>query len=219
MKKSVLVFAPHPDDETLGCGGTLFKLKQEEDMVLHWVIVTQMGESYSEDKKNKRKKEIEELSNLYGFKSVIQLKYDAAEITSEDLGAMTGEFKDIIKKVKPEMVFFPFFGDAHTDHQWIAKAVHSASKVFRSPSVKKLLSYEVLSETNFSAEEYFVPSVYFDISNYLTKKMEALKVFDSEFHPHPFPRSYEAVEALAKLRGSEANCQYAESFRPVKIIY
>lgn len=80
---------------------------------------------------------------------------------------------------------------------------------------------ETLSETEFSPstkEDNFIPNVFVDISEYMDKKLEIIKIFDSEIEEHPFPRSLRNIKALATFRGATAGCEYAESFVLLKEI-
>ena len=113
---------------------------------------------------------------------------------------------------KPEEVFMPFIGDIHSDHTVVAKCVESACKTFRSPYIKRVFSYETISETEQSFRSHFVPSMYVNIENELDKKLHALSFYESEIKEFPFPRSIQAVKALAHYRGCSSGFRAAEGF-------
>jgi LmbE family N-acetylglucosaminyl deacetylase len=97
----------------------------------------------------------------------------------------------------------------------------ACTKSFRYPFIKKVLMYECISETEFAPafpEKAFVPNYFVDITEFFNKKIEIMKVFESEIAEHPFPRSLRNIEALATFRGATAGCEYAEAFQVVKII-
>jgi LmbE family N-acetylglucosaminyl deacetylase len=101
------------------------------------------------------------------------------------------------------------------------EAVYSCTKSFRYPFIRKIYMMETLSETDFALstkEDSFVPNVFVDISEFLQKKIDIMRVFESEIADHPFPRSLRNIEALATLRGATAGCEYAESFMLLKEI-
>ena len=121
----------------------------------------------------------------------------------------------VINNVKPNIIYLPFRGDVHSDHKYLFEAAYSCTKSFRFPFIKKIYMMETLSETEFSLtlpSEYFAPNVFVNISNFINKKIEIMKIYESEIGLHPFPRSEANIEALAMYRGSIAGFKYAESF-------
>lgn len=214
----VIVIAPHPDDETLGCGGTLFRHKQEGDE-LYWIIVTGINEEagWSNEAVKKRNAEIDSVAEKYEFTDVFNFRLPTTKIDTLPLFDLIEKITDVYKKVEPQMIYMPFAYDVHTDHQLIAKALHSTFKWFRHPYIKKVLMYETPSETefNFMENRTFRPNVFVDISNYLDDKIEAMKIYESEIGEFPFPRSDEAIRALATLRGSQSGFKAAEAFQLV----
>ena len=218
----VLVIAVHPDDETLGCGGTLLKHKNDGDEI-HWLIATSIKESegFSKERVAERKEEISEVENLYLFDSVYQLELSAMKVDEYSVSSLVERLSNVISIVKPNVIYLPFKSDVHSDHRHIFSAAYSCTKSFRYPFLKKIYMVETLSETEFSPstkEDSFVPNVFVDISPFLDKKIEIMNVFSSELGEHPFPRSERNIRALATLRGSMAGCEYAESFMLVKEI-
>ena len=150
----VLVIAPHPDDETLGCGGTLSRHNQEGDE-LYWVIVTGIreGAGWSSDDVKKRDVEIDTVAKKYGFTDVFNFRLPTTKLDTLPLSDLLDNITDVYKKVEPEIIYMPFAYDVHTDHQLIAKALQSTFKWFRYPHIKKVLMYETPSETEFNFVE------------------------------------------------------------------
>ena len=114
----------HPDDETLGAGGTLLKHKKNNDE-LYWLIVTNVFEhqGFSNERVASRQREIEEVSNLYGFKKVFQLDYPTMTITSETLLNMIPKISEVFQEVKPEVIYTLNRSDAHSDHRYLSEGV------------------------------------------------------------------------------------------------
>jgi N-acetylglucosamine malate deacetylase 1 len=218
----VLFVATHPDDETLGCGGTILRHKAQGDSI-SWLIVTGMQEKngFKPEQIRKRRDEIRLVSAAYGFKEVVQLGLPTTKLDEVPKRLVVNNIADAIKKVKPGVIYLPFKADVHSDHRVVFDAVYSSCKSFRSAYVKKMLMMEVVSETEFapSIEECaFNPNYFMDISKYLDKKLKILKIFKSEIRNHPFPRSLRNVRALATFRGAQAGCKYAEAFVLLKEI-
>jgi LmbE family N-acetylglucosaminyl deacetylase len=214
----ILVIAPHPDDETLGCGGILFKHKAEGDKI-YWLIVTGISKDtgWANDAVIKRDNEMNSVSKKYGFSDVFNLRLPTTKIDTLPLSDLIGKITDVYKNIKPDVIYMPFAYDVHTDHQIIAKALQSTFKWFRYPHIKKVYMYETLSETefNFVENRVFRPNVFINISQYLGNKIETMKIYDGEMGDFPFPRSEKAIRSLAALRGSQSGFESAEALELV----
>jgi N-acetylglucosamine malate deacetylase 1 len=211
--KTALILAPHPDDETLGCGGTIQTLKGQGYQIV-WTVVTDL-QKYRPDAK--REKLIEKVGTYFSAKTE-NLGFEPTSLGDHNLSTVIEKLRETFKKHAPELVFLPHPADAHSDHYYSFKAALSCLKSFRAPYVRRILCYETLSETNFALSPTatpFKPNTYVDISDSLNAKLEACALYGSEFAEHPFPRSLEAVKAQALLRGSESGCKYAEAFEVI----
>jgi LmbE family N-acetylglucosaminyl deacetylase len=199
-----LVIAPHPDDEVLGVGGTLFRRKQEGASTA-WLIMTSISveAGWSEKVVNERAEQIKQISQLFEFDAVYQLDFKSRELD---------------QIFQPEELFLPHYSDIHSDHRITFDAALSCTKWFRFPCIKRILAYETLSETDFGLvpELKFNPNVFIDIERYLENKLSAMSIYSSEIGTFPFPRSVETITALAKLRGSASGYKSAEAFELLK---
>lgn len=218
----VMIFAVHPDDETLGCGGTILKHKEKGDVVF-WCIVTEMKteHGFSESRIARREKEISKVSKMYGFDKVYKLKFPTTFLDTLPKGDLIERISSTIQDLQPSILYLPFKHDVHSDHRMVFDAAVSCSKAFRYNFIKKTYMMEVLSESEFAPaipSAAFIPNYFVDITAYLEKKLEILQVYKGEVHDHPFPRSLKNVAALATYRGATANCEYAESFMLLKEI-
>ncbi len=219
----VLIISVHPDDETLGCGGTIFKHADNGDK-LYWLILTNINkaEVWGKEKIIKRQIEIEKIADLYGFEKTYKLDYDTTELNKVHTGELISKISDVIKGIQPEIISLHNRSDVHSDHRISFDAIMSATKSFNNPFIKKILMYETISETDFSPalqENSFIPNYYVDISKYINKKIEIMKIYSSEIKEHPFPRSERNIRALATYRGAQCNSEYAEAFMLLKGIW
>ena len=212
----VLVIAPHADDETYGCGGTLLRDRRRGREV-HWLIVTTPSQAYgySLDEARTRTEEIEKASAFYGFAGVHKLDFPPAGLDRVARAELVAAFAGVVREVEPEVLYLPFPGDAHSDHRAVFEAGSACAKRFRHPSVRSVRLYETPSETDFGIDPThapFRPNLFVDISDEIERKIEALGLYPGECAAHPFPRSAAAVRALATLRGAAAGVAAAEAF-------
>ena len=212
----VLIVSAHPDDETLGCGGTILKHKENGDTV-YWMIATNVNVKDGWKKKvvAKRQQEIDKISEFYGFSKTFKLDFPAAKLDTIPLNVLITAISAICNIIKPEIMYLPNKTDVHTDHQIIFQAAFSCTKSFRYSFIRRVLMYECLSETEFAPalrSSAFVPNAFVDITSYLGKKIEAMRIYDSEIMDDPFPRSIEVIKSMAKVRGSRIGKRYAEAF-------
>lgn len=217
---SILVVAPHPDDETLGCGGTLLHHKSRGDEI-HWLIATTATEDsgYSPDEILERSGHVRAVADAYGYSSVHHLDFTTTTLDTVPLAQIVQRVGCVIRETRPEVVYVPFPGDIHSDHRVVFDAASSCAKWFRFPSVKRMLAYETLSETDSAlnpGNTAFRPNVFVDISRFLAKKIEIMKLYEGELGEFPFPRSERALRSLAALRGVAAGFEAAEAFMLLK---
>ena len=213
----VLVIAPHPDDETLGCGGTLLKHIAAGDSV-SWVIVTKAYEPrWPATVIARREQQIEQVSAAYGFEERFRLSFPAARLDNVPLEEVMAALDEIVTEVRPDWIYTVHAGDVHSDHRAVYEATIAAVKSFNSANkgVSRLLSYETISSTDAAPPApatVFLPNVYCDITPFLERKLEIMALYEGEVHPYPLPRALESIRALARFRGATVAAEYAESF-------
>jgi LmbE family N-acetylglucosaminyl deacetylase len=218
----IIIISAHPDDETLGAGGALLKHKKGGDQI-NWLIVTDIFEEqgFSKERVFSREKEVEKVSGMYGFSNVYKLGYPTMKLNDTIVFDLVNKISKIFHELEPEIIYVMNRSDAHSDHRIVFDSVMACTKSFRYPFIKKVLMYECLSETEFAAvlpERVFQPNYFIDISEFLQKKIDIMKVYDSELGNHPFPRSINNIKALAIFRGATVGVTYAESFQLIKYI-
>ena len=210
-----LVIAPHPDDEVLGVGGTLLRRKASGAKVA-WLIVTAISleSGWSAEKVKQRANEIKWVTELIGFDNVFTLNFPTTQLDCVPMSDLVAGISDVFRSFEPEEVFVPHPCDVHTDHSVVFAAAASCTKWFRHPSVKRVLAYETLSETDFGlgTDQGFRPNVFVDIEPFLNDKLRAMDFYASELGKFPFPRSHATIRALAVLRGAASGFMAAEAF-------
>jgi len=217
-----LVISPHPDDEALGCAGTLLRHKDQGDEV-YWLIMTKISKElgYEEEKVEKRSKEIQRVSDKLGVNELFTTDYLTTKLDTYSIGDITSRISDVVGEVNPQRVYLPNRYDIHTDHEVVFRAAISALKFFRHPEVEEILMYETISETEFGAfspDRIFWANYFVDITDFMEDKIQVASIYESELGEHPFPRSEKHLRALATARGAEAGVEYAESFQLIKKI-
>lgn len=216
MNKKILFIAVHPDDETLGCGGVIQKHKDLGNDIF-WLIITKTNaQSLATGNSEQLQKDcIKTVSSEYGFSGYKHLSLLTTLLDTYPLGEIIKPISDYINSIQPDTIYLNHHADVHSDHRVSYDAIISCTKNFRYPFIKKIYTYETLSETEFappSASNAFLPNTFVDISKYLDKKLEIMKIYSTEIMKKPLPRSISTIEALARFRGSRIGVDYAEAF-------
>ena len=224
MNESVLVIAAHPDDEALGCGGTIARFSAESREV-HLAFLA--------DGVSSRGGQGSEL--VQAEREAIDRRRTAARKAAEVMGAASVSFDDLpdnrldtipfleiaqrvealIAKYRPSVVLTHHAGDLNIDHRRVHQAVNTACRPQRGHPVRTLLAFEVPSSTEWQppgSGSAFEPNWFVDISDTLATKCAALAAYHEEMRSWPHPRSIEAVEHLARWRGASVGYEAAEAF-------
>lgn len=221
---NVLIVAPHADDELLGCGGIIAKYGERKDNV----YVAIMTNAHVGDSELFTSQAIEQVRNealnahkLLGVKETFFYDFPAPRLDTSPSYQISIELAKLYAKLRITKLYLPHRGDIHNDHSVIFKAGLVAARPINNCSVKTILTYETLSETEWAApfgSDVFIPTVYEEITGYLTKKLEAMKCFSSQLKKFPHSRSLETIETLAKFRGSTIGKESAEAFALIRDI-
>ena len=221
----VLVVAAHPDDEVLGCGGTMALLAHRG----HEVYVLILGEGVT-SRDNERdpdrrateiatlRKAAKEASQILGVKKLFFEDFPDNRFDTVPLLELIKAVERVKKRINPDMVFTHFEGDLNIDHCLTARAVMTATRPLPGESVHRVYAFEVLSSTEWNFVSKFQPNVYFEITSFLERKIEALRCYESELKVFPHPRSVDGVKYLARLRGSETGVEAAEAFGLIRAL-
>jgi len=217
--RRVLVCAAHPDDEALGCGGTMARHGQWGDevhvMFLADGVASRSGDGRDVDAElDERRAAANAAATILGANAPIFVAYPDQRLDAIPLLDVTQSIERVMGELKPDIVYTHHAGDLNGDHRIVAQAVLTASRPFPGQPVAAIYGFEVLSSTEwaFGAQEAFRPSRFVSISGTLPQKLRALEAYRAEMRDYPHPRSLEAVEALARYRGATVGEQAAEAF-------
>jgi len=219
---NVLVVAAHPDDEVLGCGGTIGRLAEEG----HAVSIGILGEGATSRDGTDGPAEVEVLrqqsrqaAELLGAKEVMLAGLPDNRFDTVPLLDVVKRIEAWVDQVQPEVVYTHHAGDLNIDHAIAARATLTAARPLPGGVVRELYAYEVPSSTDWSFDRCgapFRPNTFVDIADTLDTKLEAMAVYTSETRPFPHPRSAEALRANAVRWGGTAGVTAAEAFELVR---
>lgn len=219
--QKILVIAPHPDDEILGCGGTMIKnIKQGNDVYV-CIVTKGMAPLFKEERVELTRKHARECHQSIGVKNTIFLDFPCVTLEKEDRFRLNQAILDVIREIMPSEVYIPHYGDMQKDHQIVVDAAMVALRPKYNHGICKVYGYETMSETAWNVpniQNEFIPNVFVDISEELDEKLKALDFFKLQVSPFPDARSLEAIEALAKYRGALMNMRAAEAFMLIREI-
>ena len=216
----VLVVAPHADDETLGAGGTIARLVSE-GVEVHVAVVTGHGGGWNPlgtpDLWDTVRRECAEAMRVLGVERLHFRELPAARLADHPAYELNATIRDLVGEVQPTVLLVPFPFDLHKDHREVFYALNVAWRTSSSDGrrIRLVLAYEVQSETHWNPpylEAGFLPNVWMEIGEFLERKLLALREYQSQMRPFPDARSLEALESLARWRGSQQNMDAAEAF-------
>lgn len=213
--KNILVIAPHPDDEILGCGGTMLKSIREGNNVYVCVVTHAEPPIYPKDASLPIQATARACHQWMGVKKTIFLDFPTVMLETIDRYKINNAILNVINETKADAVFIPHYGDMQKDHQIVADACMVSVRPKYAHRVTEVYGYETMSETAWNApniQNEFIPNVFVDISDYLFSKLEAMKYYKSQLSPFPDARSLKAIEALARYRGALMHMEAAEAF-------
>lgn len=226
-KRSILVVAAHPDDEVLGCGGTIARLTGEGQNV--YVAILGEGITSRYDKREQADQKIikelqdrsRQVSKLLGVKELYLHDLPDNRFDTVPLLDIVKTVEKLINRFKPQIVYTHHGGDLNIDHVITHRAVMTATRPVENCPVKEIFAFEVPSSTEWAFGQFkptFQPNVFVDISATLETKIQAIQIYESEARPFPHPRSPESLQALAKRWGSAVSVDAAEAFELVRLV-
>mgnify|MGYP000055850981 FL=1 len=224
--KKILIVAAHPDDEILGCGGLISKY-QSRGVIFRILFIGEGSTARFEDVGCKEAKDAIEYRNSLALKALKFLKVKDVEFNN----LVCGKFDQVpiieinkiieknIKDFDPDTLLTHSPADANNDHKIVFNATIMATRPGALNHVNKLMSFEVLSSSEWSFTDTFKPNYFEELDEFhLESKSHALSKYESEIKKYPFPRSLEGVRALAMMRGMQSGFKYAEAFNIIRVL-
>ena len=225
MNKKILIIAAHPDDEVLGCFGTVARLIKEGYEA--YTLILGVGKTSRDEKRmvENRKDDIELLNNeiedanaIIGIKKVFVESFPDNRFDSVDLLDIIKVISKVKEEVQPDIIFTHYANDLNIDHQKTYEAVITATRPMQDECVKEIYSFEILSSTEWNYPLSFSPDTYFDISETLDLKIESMQRYSSELCEYPHPRSLEGIELNAKYQGMRVGKRHVEAFKTIRCV-
>jgi LmbE family N-acetylglucosaminyl deacetylase len=217
----VLTVAAHPDDETLGAGGTMARLAAHGHEV--WVCILTDGVTARHDQTALQQDCARAAADVLGVSKVVFCGLPDQRLDAMALLDVIGPISQCVAELRPELVLAPFMEDANQDHRVAFRATVVATRPTEHSSVRRVMCYETASSTEWAPPfpgTVFAPNVYVDIADTLGHKLDAMrayeKTFSGEMQPFPHPRSFEALEAYARRHGAASGLRAAEPFMLVR---
>jgi len=224
MKKTILVVAAHPDDEIIGCGGTLARLIDDGHNV-YVLILSEgvysrdyMGDLSFLDYTTQLASCAKEANKHLGVKEVFTFSFPDNNFDGVSLLSIIKEVEKIKRVVRPDIVFTHYYNDLNIDHRLTYSAVITATRPTINESVKEIYSFEILSSTEWNYPTLFSPNMFYNITNTIDKKLYALDLYKQEMREFPHPRSIDGVKTNCKIWGMKVGVEFAEAFEVVRIV-
>ena len=222
MSKRILVIAAHPDDEVLGCGGTIARHADAGDQVQVLIVaegatsrLLQRDRDVASEELSLLAQAAHEAGEILGAQGVELLDFPDNRLDSIDRLDVIKRIEERIARYQPQVVYLHHAGDVNVDHRRLHEAVVTACRPTPGHPVRRLLSFEVASSSEWQppgSAPAFQPNWFVDISDQWHRKRDALVAYASEMRPWPHARSLEALEHLARWRGAQVGVEAAEAF-------
>lgn len=221
----ILIIAAHPDDEVLGCGGTIARLSREGQEV--YIAILGEGITSRHPKREQAdpasvqelQTQSHDVAKLLGAKDPLLHKLPDNRFDTLPLLDIVKVVEELVERLRPQVIYTHHGGDLNIDHAMVHRAVLTATRPIVGCPVKEIYAFEVPSSTEWAfgqKESAFHPNVFTNITDTLNAKIEAMRLYKTEIRNFPHPRSPEALTALARYRGSMIGVQAAEAFELIR---
>ena len=217
MKNKVLVVVAHPDDEVIGCGGTLLRHAENGDDI--FIIYMTDGESSRKLKNiNKRKLSAKKVCQILNVKKSYFFNFPDNSMDSIPILKIIKKIEVIIKKIKPNIIYTHHYGDLNIDHKIVNQALLTATRPEPEDFIDRIYSFEINSSTewNFANVKYFTPVYFVDITSNIENKIKLLSIYSDEMRQKNHSRSIKAIKDLSEIRGKMVGGKFVESFEVIR---
>ncbi len=225
MKKDhILIIAAHPDDDILGCGGFISKYRNSK--IFKIIFIAEGSTSRFDDPDsadansalvNRQNMAINALKKL-GVSDVEFNNFPCGKLDQAPLLEINKIIEKAIDKFKPNIILTHSASDLNQDHKIVNKSTLIATRPLPKRKVETVLSYEVLSSSEWNFSKYFSPNFFEEMtSEDIKNKQDAMAFYHSEMGEFPFPRSSIGIETLARYRGMQSGFDFAEAYEVIRI--
>lgn len=215
----VLIISAHPDDETIGAGGTIARHIANGDQV-YWCVVTEgYTPTWPQEILDAARQQVFDVKELYGITEVFFLGFPTVRLNTVPYMELSSAIQKVVDKVQPEVVYTTPGTDLNQDHRIVFDCTLVATRPVPGCAVRRVLAYEIATTTRYggsSGRGGFIPSVYSDISGYMETKLSAMNLYETEIRSYPHPRSPEGIKILCRERGLAVGVEAAECFYLVR---
>jgi LmbE family N-acetylglucosaminyl deacetylase len=225
MVKKILVIAAHPDDEILGCGGTMARFAKEGQEVYTVILgegITSRDDTRRRDQRGaeiaRLKKQVDEANSVVGVKEVFTFDLPDNRFDSVPLLDVVKIVEKVKSQVQPDIIFTHYENDLNVDHGVTYRAVLTATRPMQGEPVKEIYAFEVLSSTEWNYPLRFSPDCFFDITGTIDIKESAMAAYKSELRAYPHPRSLMGIRLQAETWGMQTGLGFAEAFKTVRVL-
>lgn len=223
--KTILIVCAHPDDEVLGCGGTVARYVKEGCEAYTLILGEGLTSRDEQRDSNKRESELKELKNqaieanrVLGVSDTFIYDFPDNRFDTVPLLDIIKVIEKIKKEVKPDMIFTHYENDLNIDHRLTYQAVITATRPLFNECVKEIYSFEIITSTEWNYPLAFFPDIFFDISHYIDYKLKAMEAYKSEIRDYPHPRSLKGIRLNGEYRGMQIGVENAEAFKLVRLL-
>jgi len=223
--KKILVVAAHPDDEVLGCGGTIAKFVKEGAEVFCCILGEGPLSRYTDRQAGRAQHDVmgvklftQHAARVLGITRVFPFQFPDNQFDAVSLLEIVRAVTTVKEEIKPTIIFTHSRADLNIDHRLTYQAVLTACRPMEDETVHDLYSFEIPSSTEWNAPFSFSPNMFVEVSATLGTKIQAFKQYETEVRPFPHPRSEEVLRAMATRWGSVAGLKAAEAFEVIRLI-
>jgi len=227
MANSILVVAAHPDDEVLGCGGTIARLAKEGQDVYIAILGEGITSRYDQreaadqSQLESLRTQAHQAAETLGAKELFTYSMPDNRFDTVPLLDVVKSIEALVEKLSPESIYTHHSGDLNIDHVIINRAVLTATRPLPGQPVRNVYAFEIASSTDWAFQQFepaFRPNVFVDCSATIDTKINALEKYAGEVRPFPHPRSPEALRSAARRWGSVVGVKYAEAFELIRSV-